>query len=339
MDAGHCERNLRQRYRFLPRDYIQTQDGSCWAVVAAGAEQGRVLTWLRYIRYEGSLHKLGTSAACEHVAQHCPAWNFNSRSMDARVHGIPVAAIQQHFTPSSFFDQETSASPGEPLRALCEDLRSMLCEEFERHAILPAKRGIDPAQFGVTGSTLLGVQHIDSDIDLVVYGLANMQYCRQGMQMRMATGEVEPLSSEQWRLTYERRGCALSFDQYRWHEQRKWNKFLFRGIRVDLTCIDAPHEATIPPGRKLAQVELTARVTDSTWAFASPAVYEIQCEDEAYCGVTTLIATTPTYAGQALSGERVRFAGWLEQCDGFQRVVVGSSREAQGEFIKVADRL
>ena len=352
----HQERNLRQRYRFLPKDYVRTADGACWAVLAPGVEQGRVLAWLRHVRrgdarrgdarrgdvwHGGTLQKLASIAAGEYVAQHCPDWNFVSQTLDATVHGIPVEAVQQHVTPASFFDPGAFGQLSGARRTVCDSLRSLFGTEIaglssERPRVMPTScEAVAPEQIGVTGSALLGVEHDDSDIDLVVYGRRNMQLCRKQIRLRIQAGQLQPLSSEQWRLTYERRGCELSFDEYVWHEQRKLNKCMFDGVRVDLSCVDAPHAAAVATGRKLGQVELTAVVTDATHAFASPAVYGIECDDEKYRIVTTLIASTATYVGQAVAGERVHFAGRLEQCANFQRVVVGSSREACGEFIRV----
>ena len=337
----HHERSLRQRYRFLPKDYVQTGDGSCWAVLTPGTEQGRVLAWLRYVRVDGTLQKVATAAACEYVAERYPSWNFVSQTLDATVHGIPVRAIRRHVKPIDFFGPKHFAQPSEARRTACEQLRSMFCDEPGEFVCGPpsamsaGSRGIAPEQIGVTGSALLGIEHSDSDIDLVVYGLPNMEMIRTQVRMRMLAGQFQPLSSAQWRLTYERRGCELTLEEYLWHEQRKLNKWIYGAVRVDLSCVDAPHADTLADGLKRGQVESTALVTDATYAFASPAVYGIECDDEGYRGVTTLVASTATYAGQAVAGERIHFAGSLEQCTGFQRVIVGSSREACGEFIRV----
>ncbi|MEY3107605.1 MAG: hypothetical protein RIT35_1783, partial [Pseudomonadota bacterium] len=43
-----------------------------------------------------------------------------------------------------------------------------------------------------------------------------------------------------------------------------------------------------------------------------------------------------TYTGQAVKGETVEVSGLVEQTkEGLKRIVVGSSREAPGEYIKV----
>jgi hypothetical protein len=55
--------------------------------------------------------------------------------------------------------------------------------------------------------------------------------------------------------------------------------------------------------------------------------------------IQTVVCFSATYNGQAQTGEWIEVAGQLEQAyDGQQRIVVGSSREARGEYIKVLRR-
>jgi uncharacterized protein len=48
------------------------------------------------------------------------------------------------------------------------------------------------------------------------------------------------------------------------------------------------------------------------------------------------VSFTPTYAGQAAAGEMIEASGWLEaDTKGTLRLVVGTSRESPGEWIRV----
>jgi len=50
------------------------------------------------------------------------------------------------------------------------------------------------------------------------------------------------------------------------------------------------------------------------------------------------VCYTATYTGQAEQGERIEVAGQLEVSNtGLVRILVGSSREAEGEYIKVLE--
>jgi len=53
--------------------------------------------------------------------------------------------------------------------------------------------------------------------------------------------------------------------------------------------------------------------------------------------VSEVVSFTPTYAGQAVVGETIEASGWLEvDSVGARRVVVGTSREGRGEWIRTA---
>ena len=72
-------------------------------------------------------------------------------------------------------------------------------------------------------------------------------------------------------------------------------------------------------------------MVDDTRGFDYPAEFKID-----HPQITAVVSFTATYTGQAVNGETVAVSGVLEQSEqGVKRIVVGSSREAQGEYIKV----
>jgi len=78
---------------------------------------------------------------------------------------------------------------------------------------------------------------------------------------------------------------------------------------------------------------LLCRIVDDTYAFDYPAVYQIDHET-----IGAIVCFTATYAGQAVTGEIVEVSGMLEEAElGVRHIVVGSSREAHGEHIRVVD--
>ena len=72
-------------------------------------------------------------------------------------------------------------------------------------------------------------------------------------------------------------------------------------------------------------------MTDDSAAFDYPASFVI---DDSL--IQEVVSFTATYNGQAQAGETIVAAGQVEVNDaGKKRLVVGSSREAVGEFIRV----
>ncbi len=69
-------------------------------------------------------------------------------------------------------------------------------------------------------------------------------------------------------------------------------------------------------------------MTDASQSFDSPAVYEVEHET-----VSRVVSFTHTYSGQALAGETIEAVGVLEEHGDTQWLIVGTTREARGEYI------
>ncbi len=308
-----------------PRDYLETADGLFFAVVSSAVDAGHALTSLRYVRRRGGLHRLGSEDANEYLREHRPAFLAHSALIDAMIHRVPLADVVRTHRPAERLRDLRAAGRGDRL---------------ERRALLAVEalvgRGATPERIGLGGSLLLGAQHDDSDIDLVVYGRAAFERARRALEAAVLTGELQPLDQAHWEAAWHRRGSDLSLDEYVKHELRKRNKALVDGTRVDLSLV-VDRDEEVPergPFRKHGKVVVRALVTDATAAFDHPARYRVESDV-----VSEVVSFTPTYAGQALAGETIEASGWLETDSvGARRVVVGTSREGRGEWIKSVTR-
>lgn len=305
---------------FTARDFIATPEGLIFAVVDGGTEEGRVLSWLRYVRENGGYRKLATAEAEAHLAARAPGYRYRSKRSDALLHGIPLDRIVRHYRPR------------ERVRGLLRDgARDPIEEKALRWLRIVSGKGLDPARIGLTGSLLIGAQTADSDLDFVVYGREFFFEARRIVRVSMEEGELAVPDEAAWRDAYARRGCALDFAEYVWHERRKFNKGLCAGTKFDISLIAEDSPATAGPVRKLGSRLVRARVADARYAFDNPARYRLEHPE-----IAEALSFTQTYAGQAEAGEWVELAGILEAApSGLRQIVVGTSREAPGEYIKV----
>jgi HAD superfamily hydrolase (TIGR01509 family) len=305
---------------FQPRDFIETSDGLIFAVVDGQIEQGRVLSFLRY-RYEGGKWvKLGTDQANAWLVAHHADLLFDSPRLAARLHGVPVDRIARHYRPRQRAAELAVMAEPDSIEA-----------KAQRCLAIFQAGGIPLTTIGITGSLLIGVQRPSSDLDFVMYDRDAFHRAREVVRDAIAAGDLAELAVDDWREAYERRGCDLSFAEYLWHERRKHNKGLCNGTKFDITLVVDEPESPSAPVRKLGRLSLTAEVIDASQAFDFPARYRL-----AHPEVGEVLSFSHTYAGQALAGEWVEMSGQLEQTeDGAQRIIVGSTREAPGEFIRV----
>ena len=84
---------------YLPKDFIETPEGLIFAVVAAGEEEQRVLSFLRYQRSDAGFRKFSTAGANAWLAERHPAYLHYSKARDVNLHGVPLAQIAHHHQP------------------------------------------------------------------------------------------------------------------------------------------------------------------------------------------------------------------------------------------------
>ncbi|MDP2392207.1 MAG: hypothetical protein Q8Q45_06830 [Methylococcaceae bacterium] len=305
---------------FFAKDFIETAEGLIFAVVGQSMEHDKVLCFLRYVPHQQGWRKVDTDVANDFLKQHHPHYLHFSPILDASLHAVAQSKIIKHHRPKHRLQQLLNADNHD---AVEQDLLSLI-KLFQQH-------GLDLANVGVTGSLLIGAQQHGSDIDVVCYGREVFHFCRAVTAKLIALGQLQDLTEQDWQQSYQRRDCDLSFAEYVWHEQRKANKAMINGRKFDLNFINDQAVGAPDDYQKIGPINLQCQVIDDTYGFDYPAEFKIDHEH-----IDSIISFTATYTGQALRGETVQVSGMLEQSSqGRKRIIVGSNREARGEFIKV----
>jgi hypothetical protein len=294
------------------RDFIE--DGEGWLYAVSTYDNGdKVGCTLRYIPDEGGdretrdgrrYRKVDFDEACLLVSQKKPAYR------DV-FHRVPLSDIRRVLKPEEEIDRIAMRD------ARVRSLLSLF--------------SLPPGTIGCTGSFLCGLENEVSDIDLVVYG---DHWFRAVEMLRDATerGVLEPIDEETWRRIYEKRKPELGFDEFLLHEKRKWNRGKIGNTYFDILYTRSYADAGSAPhvkGRVMGKRTIEATVTDARFSHDSPAVYHIDHEE-----VTSILSFTHTYSGQAREGEVILARGVLEEHGDELWLIVGTSREARGEFIR-----
>lgn len=306
---------------FFAKDFIETAEGLIFAVVQNGVENGKVLCFLRYVYQEKQWQKVNTTQANQLLQTRYPDYLYYSRVLDANLHAVDVEKIIRHHQPKQRLQTLLAYSDIEN-DSVIADFRA-LCQLFQT-------ANVDLAQIGVTGSLLIGAQKLSSDIDLVVYNRATFHQTRTLTKTLIEENKLSALSEADWQEAFARRDCDLDFAAYVWHEQRKFNKAMIQQRKFDLSLLAETQEHT-EAYSKLGAITLTAQIREDVYSFDYPARFLLDHPE-----IKEILCFTATYNGQAQSGEWIEVAGQLEISNsGKQRIIVGSSREARGEYIKV----
>ena len=129
----------------------------------------------------------------------------------------------------------------------------------------------------------------------------------------------------------EKRKPEISYEAFVLHEQRKGNRGQIEGTYFDILYTRSYDNLIgLPAGKGeiLGKETIVAKVTDASLAFDNPAVYVIEHES-----VSRVLSFTHTYSGQALAGEMIEACGVIEQHGTERWLIVGTTRDAKGEYI------
>lgn len=310
-------------FPYLPKDFIQTAEGLIFAVVSYHPHQQKIGCFLRYIENQGQWQKIDTEQANRLLARHYPKYLFKSLQFDAEFHAVKPEDVEIHHQPEQHLRSVLARSANDEIEEKCQRLIAIL-----------TKYGVNIDSLGLTGSMLIGQQKKGSDIDLVVYGREAFRQTREAVKQAVADQQLTTLDLSLMKDNFQRRGGELNFEEFAWHEARKYNKAAIDGTKFDIGMVSLPEELVVDHHHYIKQgiSTLKAVVIDDQQAFDFPARYLIDNEM-----TPEVISFTHTYVGQAQAGEIIEVAGAVE-CDsasGQRRLVVGSTREAIGEYIKV----
>ena len=294
------------------RDFVMTEDGCLYAVSGYENEE-RAECVLRYVPTEDGdrlspwgvrYKKYDFADAFAWVKEHKPEY------LDL-VHRVPLSDIVKVLKP--------------------EEQAPFIAERDPRVARLFSHFDLPAGTYGCTGSLVAGLECGTSDIDMVVYGSAWFT-AREQMMKAVADGKIPSMSEEMWQKVYKKRQPDISFADFVLHESRKFNRGEFEGTYFDLLYsrgYDNLH--SVPPitlGEKTGKMTIEAKVTDASLAFDSPGIYKVDHEE-----IDMVLSFTHTYCGQCFTGETLEAKGVVEEHGDQKWLIVGTTREAHGEYI------
>lgn len=320
------------------RDFIETERNLIFAVVSYYSPEDRHIAFLRYYpsstgereRSSQRFHKVAsTQESFEFLEKNFPEHVFYSEAAGSKLQCVPKEKVSKIYHPNERL-KEIAANPKNYLEQRASQLSEVLGT-------------ISASKKGVTGSLLVELHEPTSDIDFVVYGVKNHNRAREMLKQEFEEkSKVRELTKGEWYKVYTKRFQhheTLTFEEFLWHERRKFHKGAIGNTIFDVLLVrdfgEIKEKYSDKKFRRLGKITQKCVVTDSLLAFDSPAIYRVECEDER---IKEVVSFTHTYAGQAFEGEEIEVSGFLEEVAGkenYCRIVVGTTREAEEEYIKV----
>ena len=335
--------------RARPRDFIHTTDDLFFATTTYLHPEDRIISFLRYIPdQEGdrSLNntrysKVDSNQAYKFLGKYFPEYLFDCDITGVQMMGVPHEKVKKIMEPSQRL--------GEIMKSYQRD--ELLEKVVKLAHIFHDNTGLSYDKMGISGSILPGLYDpTKSDMDFVVYGLKNHRNVMESFaEIKKDNGILKGIKGEYWRNLYEKRikDSSLTYEEFRWYENRKHNRGVFEGTLFDILQTRDWDEIHGTYGttkyEPMGCIEIECSVKDSLAAFDNPAVYKVE-DVNVIKGpevpINEVASYTHTYAGQAKEGERIIARGKLEKVIGKDvsyRLIVGTTRESLGEYIKIKD--
>jgi hypothetical protein len=294
------------------RDFIEDTDGRLYAVSAYDNRE-RVGCILRYVPDPSGTRENGEGKRYRKL-EFEEAFAYISREKPEYadiIQKVPYSDIRRILKPEDEIDAIMRRNP----------LVRRLVSTFD----LPLRT------YGCTGSLLCGLENEQSDIDFVVYG-KTFFHARELLSYAIERGRLNPISDEMWEYIYRKRNPELSRHEFILHEQRKWNRGQVDSVYFDILFSRSYKTLNPVPsrrGKSCGTLTIEAPVTDASLSFDTPAVYQVDHEE-----ISRVLSFSHTYCGQALAGERIQARGICEEHEDERWLIVGTTRDARGEFIR-----
>ncbi len=324
------------------RDFIRTIEGLYFAVNSYVHPPNKIYAFLRYVPYDlanfkGLIREINgkkyikipdTETAYKFLEDNFKKYLFFDENIDVLMHAINKEDVEDVYYPNY------------KLLEIIDNPKNSLEEKCRKLALILEDYGVSIYSMGVTGSLLIGLSSNNSDIDFVVYG-ENFNKARYALKEAIEDKKINPLSVDFWKKAYEKRikNNELSFKEFIFYEKRKYNRGVIDNTMFDLLYVREYKDIKEKYGTKyknLGFIKIEGEVLDDSFIFDNPAVYKIECYNDD--SIKEVVSFTHTYSGQAFKGEKIVVRGKLELVNNdYKRVVVGTTREAINEYIKLKD--
>ena len=254
------------------------------------------------------------------LKQNYPKYLFFSEELDLELQGVKNEDIKKIYTPRDHFKdlQEKGCT------SKVEEYSRSLCELFITEGNIPE------GSIGVTGSSMVGLNKDESDIDLIIYGTqTSLEFQDELEKIFNISNKCRMYNLEEFKSHYEWRvgGSNIPFEAFMKSEKRKLHQGKFHGIDFFIRYIKSPEDWKGSfydyKYSNYGRIKLKAQVLNSTDSIFTPCKYEINAlesiehdkvfKDVKLKEVLEVSSFRGRFCEQARNGETVLVEGKLEK--------------------------
>lgn len=321
-------------------DFVETADGLFFDVKGLVHPPDRIVCYLRYYpdprgtRSRADIRYAKTYELSERqriLETRWPQYVYYDKAQGRDLQGVPVADVTQLHRPTQRLLGLVHSRHKDSLETNAVELVSVLSKKSQ----LPF------ASFGISGSLLVRLHRLDSDIDVIVYGLEAAKKVQKALVALIEENEYFHCYQKRGlRRLYMRRGLqsAIAFNDFVAREKRKVFQGKFLQDEYFIRCVRDWHEITEQYGettyKTIGRCSILGRIVDDEESLMTPCRYVLE-HVRVLSGVSSrrpreLISFRGRFAEQARTGEQVVGRGRLEKClshsSEYFRLMVGEDR-------------
>lgn len=253
---------------------------------------------------------------------------INDSFLNMEIPEVPKKEVETHFKPEEIMGILREKQNPDVLEQKVIDFSHLIMD----------RSGVSSLAIGVSGSIMIGLHMISSDMDFIIYGKDESRKIRNVLKrMLIEEDQVRQLNDVEMEKLYRFRGAdnLMSFEVFSRHENRKTFQGMFKEQEFFIRYLPDWMEVNEKYGSRryvsAGYVKMRAIVKDDSESFFSPCKYLLEqvevIEGLKNQNITEVVSFRGRFCEQAKVGEQVIIQGKLEKVQFFNeehyRVLLG----------------